>query len=46
MPEPWNPHDPNAVAIMVRTFHVRHLPARLGQALPRVTVCVPEAAVL
>ena len=31
MPEPWNPHDPNAVAIMVRTFHVRHLPAGLAR---------------
>src|SRR5262249_7547590 len=24
VPEPWNPHDPNAVAVMVRTFHVGH----------------------
>jgi hypothetical protein len=77
MPEPWNPHDPKAVAVMVRTFHVGHLPAALarryhGRLIPyaqrqqlvagtarvwsllepggivraRVTVCVPEAAVL
>jgi len=77
VPEPWNPHDPNAVAVMVRTFHVGHLPADLarryhGRLIPyaqrrqlvtgtariwsklesgsmvraRVTVCVPEAAVL
>jgi hypothetical protein len=30
MPEPWNPHDPHAVAVMVRTFHVGHLPAALA----------------
>ena len=77
VPEPWNPHDPKAVAVMVRTFHVGHLPAALarryhGRLIPyaqrhqlvtgtariwsrlesggivraRVTVCVPEAAVL
>ena len=31
VPEPWNPHDPNAVAVMVRTFHVGHLPAALAR---------------
>jgi len=31
VPEPWNPHDPNAVAVMVRTFHVGHLPATLAR---------------
>jgi HIRAN domain len=31
VPEPWNPHDPNAVAVMVRTFHVGHLPAALAK---------------
>jgi hypothetical protein len=31
VPEPWNPHDPNAVAVMVRTFHVGHLPAELAR---------------
>lgn len=31
VPEPWNPHDPNAVAVMVRTFHVGHLPADLAR---------------
>ena len=31
MPEPWNPHDPKAVAVMVRTFHVGHLPAALAR---------------
>jgi hypothetical protein len=77
VPEPWNEHDPKAVAVMVRTFHVGHLPAALarryhGRLIPyaqqrqlvtgtariwsqlesggivraRVTVCVPEAAVL
>lgn len=30
VPEPWNAHDPNAVAVMVRTFHVGHLPAELA----------------
>jgi hypothetical protein len=77
VPEPWNPHDPKAVAVMVRSFHVGHLPAALarryhGSLVPyaqrhqlvtgtarvwsqletggivraRVTVCVPEVAVL
>jgi hypothetical protein len=77
VPEPWNPHDPKAVAIMVRSFQVGHLPADLarryharlipyaqqhklvtgtariwsklepgGMVRARVTVCVPEAAVL
>jgi HIRAN domain len=31
VPEPWNPHDPNAVAVMVRTFHVGYLPAALAR---------------
>jgi hypothetical protein len=31
VPEPWNPHDPNAVAVMVRTFHVGYLPAALAK---------------
>ena len=31
MPEPWNPHDPSAVAVMVRTFQVGHLPAALAR---------------
>lgn len=31
VPEPWNEHDPNAVAVMVRTFHVGHLPAALAR---------------
>src|SRR5262249_51145825 len=35
VPEPWNPHDPNAVAVMVRTFHVGHLPAPLARHYPR-----------
>jgi HIRAN domain-containing protein len=34
VPEPWNPHDPNAVAVMVRTFHVGHLPAALAMGYP------------
>lgn len=31
VPEPWNPHDPNAVAVMVRKYHVGHLPADLAK---------------
>jgi hypothetical protein len=31
VPEPWNPHDPNAVAVMVRNYHVGHLPADLAK---------------
>ena len=31
MPEPWNPHDPNAVAVMVRSYLVGHLPAELAK---------------
>jgi hypothetical protein len=31
VPEPWNPPDPTAVAIMVRTFHVGHLAAGLAR---------------
>lgn len=31
VPEPWNPHDPNAVAVMVRSYQVGHLPAELAK---------------
>jgi hypothetical protein len=31
VPEPWNPYDPKAVAVIVRTFHVGHLPATLAR---------------
>jgi Protein of unknown function (DUF2510)/HIRAN domain len=31
VPEPWNPHDPNAVAVMVRTYQVGHLPAEIAK---------------
>jgi hypothetical protein len=31
VPEPWNPHDSNAVAVMVRSYHVGHLPAALAK---------------
>jgi hypothetical protein len=31
VPEPWNPHDPNAVAVMVRSYQVGHLPAELAR---------------
>jgi hypothetical protein len=27
VPEPWNPHDPNAVAVMVGQHHVGYIPA-------------------
>jgi hypothetical protein len=30
VPEPWNPHDPSAVAVMVRTYHVGYLSAELA----------------
>jgi hypothetical protein len=30
VPEPWNPHDPNAVAVMVGLHHVGYLPADLS----------------
>jgi hypothetical protein len=29
-PEPWNPHDPNAVAVMIGSHHVGYLPADLA----------------
>jgi hypothetical protein len=39
MPEPWNPYDSNAVAVMVRCYHVGHLPAALAQPYhPRLIV--------
>jgi hypothetical protein len=31
VPEPWNQHDPKAVAVMVRSFHVGHVPAALAR---------------
>ena len=31
VPEPWNPHDSNAVAVMIRTYQVGHLPAELAK---------------
>ena len=31
VPEPWNPHDPNAVAVMVGTHQVGHIPADLAE---------------
>ena len=30
VPEPWNPHDPNAVAVMIGQHQVGHLPADLA----------------
>lgn len=32
LPEPWNPHDPNAVAVMVGPHHVGYVPAEDAQA--------------
>ena len=31
IPEPWNPHDPNAVAVAIDGQHVGHLPADLAE---------------
>lgn len=31
IPEPWNPHDPNAVAVAVDGLQVGHLPAELAE---------------
>jgi hypothetical protein len=30
VPEPWNPHDSNAVAVVVGDQHVGYLPAELA----------------
>jgi hypothetical protein len=30
VPEPWNPHDPNAVAVAVGRHQVGHLPKKLA----------------
>lgn len=30
VPEPWNEHDPNAVAVMVGQYHVGYLAAELA----------------
>jgi len=30
VPEPWNPHDPNAVAVTIGVHQVGHLPADLA----------------
>lgn len=31
VPEPWNPHDPNAVAVLVGGHQIGHLPADLAE---------------
>jgi hypothetical protein len=31
VPEPWNPLDPNAVAVLVRGYQVGHLPAVIAR---------------
>lgn len=31
VPEPWNPHDPNAVAVMIGRHHVGYIPADLAE---------------
>lgn len=31
VPEPWNPHDPNAVAVLVGSHHVGYIPADLAE---------------
>lgn len=31
VPGPWNPHDANAVAVLVRTYQVGHIPAELAK---------------
>lgn len=30
LPEPWNEHDPNAVAVMIGPHHVGYIPAELA----------------
>jgi hypothetical protein len=30
VPEPWNEHDPNAVAVLVGVHHVGYIPAELA----------------
>jgi hypothetical protein len=32
VPEPWNPHDANAVAVVVGTHHVGYVPADMAEA--------------
>ena len=31
VPEPWNPHDSNAVAVAVGTNHVGYLPGEMAE---------------
>lgn len=35
VPEPWNPYDPNAVAVMIGSHQVGHLPAELARDYAR-----------
>ena len=41
LPEPWNPHDPCAVAVMVGTHHIGYIPADLAEDYSPVLCPIP-----
>ena len=45
-PEPWNPHDPNAVAVMIDGHQVGYLPADLACDYARPLAQLANAGVL
>ena len=44
-PEPWNPHDPNAVAVMVGAHQVGYLPAGLARDYGRPLAALANSGV-
>jgi len=44
-PEPWNPHDPNAVAVMVGAHQVGYLPAGLARDYARPLAALANSGV-
>ena len=45
-PEPWNPHDTNAVAVMVGAHQVGYLPADLARDYARPLAALANSGVL
>jgi hypothetical protein len=45
-PEPWNPHDPNAVAVMIGLHQVGYLPAEMARDYARPLAQLASTGVL
>lgn len=45
LPEPWNPHDPHAVAVMINSNHVGYIPADQAPEYSEVLMPLAERAV-